>query len=199
MMTKLCRAMQQSLTKFFQIGCELKKARPGLIACIQTFGDTLHPHTHLHVLVSEGAFTDQGFHRFAFDPEDLKRLETIFAQKVFALLLKTQKITPWIKEQMATWKHSGFSVDASVRILPNDPEGLTRLLRYMARAPVSKERIAYDPTSGQVTLFSAKDRYRVVATHPALEFLALLSLQVPPKGSHLIRYYDNLEKRPLPG
>jgi len=116
-------------------------------------------------------------------------LEKIFIQKVFRLLLKAKKITPWVKEQIATWKHSGFSIDASVKINPGDKQGLFRLLRYMARAPLAKERLAYDRATGTVTLFSAKDRARIVAIHNVLEFLALLSLQVPPKGSHLIRYF----------
>lgn len=96
---------------------------------------------------------------------------------------------------MATWKHTGFSVDASVRISPGDKEGLFRLLRYMARPPLAKERLAYDRATGTVTLFSAKDRARIVATHNVLEFLALLALQVPPKGSHLIRYYGHYASR----
>lgn len=62
MTTKLCRVMQQSLTLFFRQGLRLKNATPGRIACIQTFGDNLNPHTHLHVLAAEGAFTQEGFH-----------------------------------------------------------------------------------------------------------------------------------------
>lgn len=70
---------------------------------------------------------------------------------------------------------------------PVDHEDLKILEKIFIQ--MAKERLAYDRATGMVTLFSAKDHGRIVATHNVLEFLALLSLQAPPKGSHLIRYY----------
>jgi len=65
-------------------------------------------------------------------------------------------------------------------------------VRYIARPVVSVERVSYDAKSGQVTVRSAKKlggQRPVVASYDALTFLALLSLQVPPPGVHLTRYY----------
>lgn len=93
---------------------------------------------------------------------------------------------------MLTWEHTGFSVDASIRVLQDDREGLRRLVRYMARPAVSFERIEYDDHKGEVTVKSSKKRHGmrpVVATYPVLTFIVLLVLQVPLPGVHLVRYY----------
>jgi hypothetical protein len=64
-------------------------------------------------------------------------LTQIFAHKIFALLLKEKCITPLVKEKMLSWRHSGFSLDASVKITSKSKEKTLRLLRYMSRNPVS--------------------------------------------------------------
>ena len=42
---------------------------------------------------------------------------------------------------MLAYRHSGFSVDTSVRIEAHDRAALERLLRYCARPPFSMERL----------------------------------------------------------
>ena len=69
---------------------------------------------------------------------------------------------------------------------------MRRLIRYMARPPISHERLKYDSKTGQAHVFSTKKwmgRRKHVATYDAFEFLALLSLQVPPRGTHMVRYF----------
>jgi Putative transposase len=44
-------------------------------------------------------------------------------------------------KEMLGYRHSGFSVDTSVRIEPHDRAGLERLLRYCARPAFSMERL----------------------------------------------------------
>jgi len=48
--------------------------------------------------------------------------------------------------------HSGFSVDASVTVWPQDTEGLEHLCRYLLRCPLSLSRIHWKP--GAKTLFA---------------------------------------------
>jgi len=57
---------------------------------------------------------------------------------------------------MLDWEHSGFSVDGSVKVAVGDYGRLRRLVRYLARPAVSAERVAYDQTSGTVTVRSSK-------------------------------------------
>jgi len=74
---ELCRAVLRALTRYFEIvaGSALM---PGAIAAIQTFGDRINFHPHLHFLVTEGGMDGEG--SFHFVPRiDDSRLEEIFA------------------------------------------------------------------------------------------------------------------------
>ena len=58
----------------------LKKAKSALICCVQTFGERLNPHIHLHVLSAEGVFKDGSFYPVFLGPHELHVLEQVFAQ-----------------------------------------------------------------------------------------------------------------------
>ncbi len=93
---------------------------------------------------------------------------------------------------MLSWERSGFSADGSVKVAVGDYGQLKRLVRYLARPAVSAERVAYERSSGTVTIRSSKKSggvRPVVAQYDALTFLSLLALQVPPPGVHMVRYY----------
>jgi len=47
---------------------------------------------------------------------------------------------------LLSWKHSGFSIDNSVRIL--DHSSQESLAEYIARPPISLEKIRYKPFKG---------------------------------------------------
>jgi hypothetical protein len=113
---------------------------PGALAGIQTFGELIHWHPHIHALVTDGAFDAAGtFHPLpAIAAEPFREL---FAQKILGLLLERGKIGAEVVENIRSWKHSGFSADKSVRIEAGDRAGLERLLRYIVRCPFSMERV----------------------------------------------------------
>jgi hypothetical protein len=113
---------------------------PGMVAGIQTFGELIHWHPHIHALAPDGAFDETGtFHPLpAVAAEPFREL---FAQKVLGLLLGRGKIGAEVVENLRSWKHSGFSVDKSVRIEAGDRAGLERLLRYIVRCPFSIGRV----------------------------------------------------------
>jgi hypothetical protein len=81
----LCQAAVHALLKYFQAatGTEL---RPGVVASIQTFGQKINLHVHLHFLVTEGGEDPEGrFHHLAFFQDSL--LPEFFKREVFSLLL----------------------------------------------------------------------------------------------------------------
>jgi hypothetical protein len=106
---------------------------------------------------------------------------------------------------MRSWKHSGFSVDNSVRIAKGDKAGMQRLVQYIARCPFSLTRmvsitkdgkILYRashpkcipfPLSGDKTLL--KGMPRNYELYDPLDFLAEVTQHIPDKGEHQIRYY----------
>jgi len=158
----------------------------------------------IHTLVTCGAFTPEG--EFLEVHElDMDRLETAWREAVFALYLDQQKITPEVVENMRGWTHSGFSVDQSVYLPAGDRPGVERLVQYMTRCPFSLSRLVKVSGTGQVIYKAEKDACRRfpdprgdgMTAGPKrnfqvlepLEFLAEFTQHIPPKGSHLIRYY----------
>jgi hypothetical protein len=84
----------------------------------------------------------------------------------------------------------GFDVDASVRIPGHDRPRLERLARYMARPPLSKERLARQ-SDGTYRL-TLKKPWRDGTTHIVLsgpELVGRLAALVPPPRFHLTRYF----------
>ena len=51
---------------------------------------------------------------------------------------------------MRGWKHSGFSVDNSVRIEAGDHTGMQRLVEYIARCPFSLARMVSLTKDGKI-------------------------------------------------
>ena len=198
MLTLLCRTMNEVLQAFYRTGLARDDARVGVICCVQRFGDRLNPHLHLHVVATDGAFAGGSFLRLALGPEDLALLQRLFAERLLAALVACDRLSVERRDAMRTWVHSGFSVDSSVRIGRADPDALLRLLRYVSRGPLAADRVAYDAAAGRVTVRSSKGTgttRTVAATYDPLEFLALLTLQVPPPGSHTTRYYGHYASR----
>ncbi|MBX3745550.1 MAG: transposase [Verrucomicrobiae bacterium] len=65
----------------------------------------------------------------------------LWEQEVFELFLAEGKITEEVVANMRSWKHSGFSVDQSVRLEAGDTAGIQRLLQYLLRCPFSQARM----------------------------------------------------------
>ena len=66
---------------------------PGVIAAIQTFGDRINFHPHIHFLVTEGGVDEAGlFHKV---PRiDDPRLAEIFAGEVLWFLVHKELLSP---------------------------------------------------------------------------------------------------------
>ena len=120
-----------------------------MVGGIQTFGQLIHFHPHIHALVTEGVFLPDG----SFLP--LPKLASepflkLWQQEVFALLLAEGKITEETVANIRSWKHSGFSVDQSVRLQAEDQEGVRRLIQYFLRCPFSQARMIEVTQDGKV-------------------------------------------------
>lgn len=78
----LSHAAVASLLKYFQAATG-RELVPGVVASIQTFGDRINLHPHLHCLVSEGGKDEQGrFHHLQSFDDPL--LAEFFSREVFA-------------------------------------------------------------------------------------------------------------------
>ena len=90
---------------------------------------------------------------------------------------------------LLSWKHSGFSIDNSVRIL--DESAQESLTEYITRPPISLGKIRYEPFKGRVLFHTKYSKYFKQNLHmfDPLDFLAELTQHIPPKRLQLIRRY----------
>lgn len=58
---KLSQCAARSLSSFFRISLGKNYGIPGIVIAIQTFGDYVRWHPHLHALVADGLFLESGY------------------------------------------------------------------------------------------------------------------------------------------
>ncbi len=99
---------------------------------------------------------------------------------------------------MLRWSHSGFNVDASVRVPRVRRSRLRKVLCYLFRHPFHAAGIIYQPKGGKV-LYRSKKRHGLLKRNfqvfDAVEFIATLSDHIPHRRRHQVRYYAALQPR----
>ena len=173
-------------------------AVPGAVGFIQTSGELLNFHPHIHLLITDGVFsTDGTFDRFPHF--DAPLIERIFRAELLRMLRGKGLISQEIVDNLLSWHHSGFSVHGDVRA--HDRDSAARLGRYMIRCPLVLERLALDETTGEVLYRTRPSR----ATHPegpvarwdVYELIARVLDHLPPPRQQLVRYwgfYSNVSR-----
>jgi hypothetical protein len=113
----------------------------------------------------------------------------VFRRWVIKLLVGRGLLNEDFARNLLSWRHSGFSIDNSVRIL--DESSQESLAEYIARPPISLKKIRYEPFKGKVLFHTKYSEYFKQNVHlfDALDFLAELTQHIPPKGLQLIRRY----------
>ncbi len=209
---KLCRLAYETIRDALCQACGAREGEPGYVGAIQTFGDLMGWHSHIHAIVSEGLFKRDGFF-IRITKVDMERCAEMWRERVFDLLLREEKIDEEVVRSMRGWPHSGFSIDNSVRITADDTEGMQRLVSYISRCPFSLARMIKVTEDGQVIYRAGKSECvrfprpgdarlregvsRNFQVFDALEFLAEVTQHIPDKGQHLIHYfgwYSNKER-----
>ena len=164
---------------------------PGVVMSIQTFGDLVNFHPHLHAIATEGCFDKQG-DLLAIPRIPAHVIRDLFAHKVFRMLLKEGKIHEGTVRLIRSWRHSGFNVDNHVYIEHDNPDGLEGLVQYIARAPLSQEKILPAGSSDDKIIYrsrlnpSLKRNFRIFDPP---EWIAAITSHIPDKGQQMIRYY----------
>jgi hypothetical protein len=180
----LCRCALRSLARYFEVltGSALT---PGVVAAIQTFGDRINFHPHLHFLVIEGGMDEAGvFHQI---PRlDDSRLAEIFAGEVLAFLVGREILSPEWAERLLSWYHSGFNVHSLVRA--KTKAEAERVGKYMIRPLLALERLTFLETKGKVG-YRHGENGAEQETMDYLEFIARVTSPIPDKGQVMVRYY----------
>ena len=178
----LCRLALQSLTCYFE-ALTASKLMPGIIAAIQTFGDRVNLHPHLHFLVTEGGVDEAGiFHKV---PRiDDSRLAELFAHEVLGFLVRKELLSPEWAERILSWRHTGFNVHSRIRAKTKMEAERMDYLESIARVT------SHIPDKGQVTvryygLYANAHRGKVKKASLGLSPLRILEEElrpIPSKG-----------------
>ena len=178
-----------------------ENARPGVVAVPQTFGSVVNVHPHAHCLASRGVWNRQG-QWLPLPYVDTLAAEKLFAHKIFRLLKNKGLLSDERIELLLSFRNSGFSVDTSPTVWPQDTHGLERLCRYLLRCPVSLSRIHWTP--GSKTLFYESKQHAnddPLFSHPKgetldiFEFIARVLAQIPEPRAHGVRYFGAYSSR----
>jgi hypothetical protein len=200
----LCQAAYGTVCDVLGLELDGRRGVPAMVAAVQTFGDMMNWHPHIHAVAAEGVFTESA--KFVAIPDvRTYRAERFWQERVFALLLDCHKLDEQTVGSMRAWKHSGFSVDTSVRIAAGDQAGMSRLTGYITRCPLSLARmitrtadgsIVYRASQPQCWPFPKSGEQTVMEGIPRnfevfepLDFLAEATQHIPERGEHQIRYY----------
>jgi ribosomal protein S27E len=181
---ELCRSALRSLARYFEVSTG-SQLMPGVIAAIQTFGNRMNFHPHLHFLVAEGGVDEAGlFHKV---PRiDDSRLAELFAREVLGFLLRKKLLSPEWAERLLSWRHAGFNVHSRVRA--KTKREAERVGKYMIRPLLSLERLSLDEREGQVVYRYGKEAGELERMD-YLEFIARVVSHIPDKGQVTVRYY----------
>ncbi len=187
---KLSRCAYQSLKEFFRTTLNRPEGVPGTVISIQSFGDLVNFHPHLHCLVTDGCFMPNGW--FHVLPEiDVQKLEDLFRHKVFKMLLKEKKISRELVDKLLSWKHSGFNIHNQVKIQSHDSHGRESLAQYILRSSFSQQKMTYREDTKTVLYRSKMNPTlkRNFALFPVPDSIAAIAAHIPNKGEQLVRYY----------
>ena len=100
----------------------------GAAGFLQTSGELLNFHPHVHVLVTDGGFTPDGTFRplVWFHSQHVERR---FRAEVLRMLLGKELISEAVVDNLLSWRHSGFSAHGAGRV-----EGSVRDRHWPCRA-----------------------------------------------------------------
>ena len=184
LLSSLCMASVQALLKYFKT-VSGQQLMPGIVVVIQTFGDRINFHPHIHVLVTEGGTAPDGvFHRVCRFRDEI--IQAFFTHEVFSLLLRKKLIGLSLVQKILRWRHTGFSVHSQVRATSR--REAERVGKYMIRPLLSLKRLFFDETGGKVRYQYSKHGSQEESMD-YLEFIARVTSHIPDKGQVMIRYY----------
>ncbi len=142
-------------------------------------------------LCTDGCFDSEG-NFYPLPRISAETLEKIFAGKVLAMLVKEKLIGQDVVKKIRSWKHSGFSAHANVRLEAGDKDGLKSLAEYIVRSPISESKIILSDDENKVIYRDNKLNPSVgrnFETFDTLEFLAAITSHIPARGRKQVIYY----------
>ncbi len=151
---------------------------PGAVVAIQTYGDELNCHEHIHLLASDQAWRPDGGSD-SMGEVDSEVLTRLFQHQVLEAMVAERRLSRDFAQKLRAWHPSGFGVYRGRPIDPDDRPALERLAAYLLRPSFAASRLHYDPEQGRIEYRTAKGVRR---TLDALDWIALVDLPYPRPG-----------------
>ncbi len=173
-----------------------KRILSSAILVYQSFGDMMRFNSHWHGIILEGGFDSQG--NFVFIPiHALDKMTECFRRRVIRFFMNRKLITENFASNLLSWKNSGFSIDASLRLYGSDDKTREAIAQYLVRPPLSLNKIKYEPFKGKVLFKTKYNDYfgENIKVYDGEDFVAALSKHIPPARVHLVRYYGLYSSR----
>ena len=184
LLNDLCLCAMRTLVKFLHAASS-RVLMPGVVAVIQTFGERINFHPHIHVLVTEGGTAPDGaFHHVSSFHDGIIR--DLFTHEVFSLLLREKLISLPLVQKILGWRHTGFNAHSKVKA--TSKREAERVVKYMIRPLLSLKRLSFDETKGKVR-YQCSRQGSQEESMDYLQFIARLTSHIPDKGQVMIRYY----------
>ena len=184
----LFHSVNSVITRMFFKMNKSKNFTPGFIMVLHAFGRDLKWNPHIHCLISEGGYSDDGFWR------NVKHFDYTFLRNAFRTALLNEmesKIGSSFKKVKAKCyreHQQGFYVYAKPNLC--DPRIVVKYIgRYLGRPVIATSRI--DKYDGEMVTFHYnrhEDEQYIEETIPAMEFIQRLIRHIPEKHFKMIRY-----------
>jgi hypothetical protein len=194
----LSRMAWMSIKEFMQETLN-RNSVPGGIQQIQTHGNMLNANAHIHSLVTDGLFEENGVFYCMPEYTDKARecLQKTFEKKIYDFALKNRIAAEETIERIKSWTHSGFSVYAGERIYWSRGDkrevNLRHVIRYMNKSFYSGEKVIYHEREHKVFYkgnvvhgVPLPDSY---APFTCEDFIAAVTAHIPNRGQKYINYY----------
>lgn len=159
----------------------LESATPAVVLTLQTAGEALNFHPHLHGCLADGLFRADGSF-LPFKVIEQGGLTAKFGEVVLCALVKEELVSDNEVAQILSQEHTGFNVWLGDPF--QDEESDKFVARYIERGPISLQRLSIQD---DIVTYSTKDG--TAHEFDGLEFLALLSSHIAKPYESLTRYY----------
>lgn len=185
----LFHAVRSVVLRMFYKVSQSKNFVPGFICVLHTFGRPLEWNPHVHCLISEGGYSDDGFWR------PVKHFNYTYFRNAFQTALLNemeQHIGPSfrkVKAYIYNKDKNGFYVYARPNLC--DPDTVTKYIsRYLGRPVIALKRIdSYDGEHVTFHYNRHEDNAFIQRTLPVVDFIKLLIQHIPEKHFKMTRYY----------
>jgi len=162
-----------------------------MVLAYYSAGEFLRWNPHSHCLVLEGGFDKNG--RFVHIPlGNLHRMSEYFRRVIIKFFSKKELISAKLATSLLNWRHSGFSVDHSIRVPAFSIRAREALSQYIARPPLSLKKISIQE-NGESTVISCTSDNEFfkgkAEAFPVTRFFLELTQHITPKGCRYIRRY----------